>query len=109
MTDALGRKAFRYTYDLADNPLRIENIDAGVRRIVLDAAGNEVERRDSKGALILQAYDLLQRPVRLWARDDIHSTMTLRERLVYGDGGNPSPGPRGASGQPHAKSAGRTP
>ncbi|MGH8072403.1 MAG: hypothetical protein ACRERE_45645 [Candidatus Entotheonellia bacterium] len=89
VTDALGRKAFRYTYDLADNPLRIDNIDAGLRRIVLDAAGHEVERRDSKGALILQAHDRLRRPVRLWARDDLQSAMTLRERLVYGDDGDP--------------------
>ena len=93
VTDTLGRKAFHYTYNLANKPLRIENTDAGVRRIVLDATGNEVERRDNKGALILQAFDLLQRPIRLWARDDIHSTMTLRERLVYGDGGNPAQDP----------------
>jgi RHS repeat-associated protein len=85
VTDALDREAFRYAYDLADNPLRIENIDAGLRRIVLDAAGNEVERRDSKGALILPGYDVLQRPIRLWARDDGQSNVTLRERLIYGD------------------------
>jgi hypothetical protein len=48
-----------------------------------------VECRDSKGALILQAYDRLHRPVRLWARDDIESRGTLRERLEYGDRGNP--------------------
>jgi RHS repeat-associated protein len=85
VTDALGRKAFRYAYDLANNPLRIENLDAGLRRIVVDAAGNEIERRDSKDALILQGYDLLHRPLRLWARDDGQSDVTLRERLIYGD------------------------
>jgi RHS repeat-associated protein len=87
VTDALGRGAFRYTYDLANNPLRIQNIDAGVRRVILDAVGNEVERRDSKGALILQAYDVLNRPSRLWARDDdlAASGVTLREHLIYGD------------------------
>lgn len=87
VTDALEREAFKYTYDLANNPLRIENIDAGVRRVILNAAGNEVERRDSKGALILQAYDLLNRPIRLWARDDDRpgSDVSLREHLIYGD------------------------
>ena len=52
---------------------------------MLDAIGNGVERRDSKGALILQAYDVLQRPIRLWARDDAGSAVTLREHLLYGD------------------------
>jgi hypothetical protein len=87
VTDALEREAFKYTYDLANNPLRVENIDAGVRRVILNAAGNEVERRDSKGALILQAYDVLNRPIRLWARDDDRpgSDVLLREHLFYGD------------------------
>jgi len=39
VTDALGRIAFRHVYDLAKHPLRIESIDAGSRRSVLDAAG----------------------------------------------------------------------
>jgi RHS repeat-associated protein len=89
VTDALGREAFRYFYDLANRPLRTENIDAGVRRIVLDALGNEIERRDSKGALLLRAYDVLNRPIRLWARDGLGQTMTLREQIEYGDGGTP--------------------
>ena len=91
VTDAMDREAFRYNYDLADSPLRIDSIDAGVRVTVLDAVGNEVERRDSKEALVLQAYDELNRPVRLWARDggqeaDEDELPTLREYLVYGDG-----------------------
>lgn len=89
VTDALERVAFRYNYDLANNPLRTESIDAGIKRTVLDALGNPVEQRDSKGALILQAYDLINRPIRLWARDDANSAMGLRQVLEYGDGGNP--------------------
>src|SRR5262245_15669393 len=64
--DALDRVAFRYTYDLANRPWRIDSIDAGLRRTVLNVLGNETERRDSKGALILRAYDRLHRPTRLW-------------------------------------------
>lgn len=89
VTDALGREAFRYFYDLANRTLQTENIDAGVRRTVLDALGNEIEQRDSKGALILHAYDVLNRPIRLWARDGLGQTMTLREQIEYGDGGTP--------------------
>jgi RHS repeat-associated protein len=94
--DALKRTAFSYIYDLTPaseegedeqgaQVLRIEQLDAGVRRIVFDATGNEIERRDSKGALILQAHDDLDRPVRLWARDNSDEGMTLREHLIYGD------------------------
>ncbi|HEY9796413.1 MAG TPA: SpvB/TcaC N-terminal domain-containing protein [Leptolyngbyaceae cyanobacterium] len=90
VTDALGREAFRYLYDLANNPLRTESIDAGTKRIILDANGNAIERRDSKGTLVLQAYDLLNRPTQLWTRDDADSQMTLREILEYGDGSSPA-------------------
>ncbi|WP_458190641.1 toxin TcdB middle/N-terminal domain-containing protein [Haladaptatus sp. NG-WS-4] len=89
--DALGREAFRYTYDLADTPLRTESIDAGVSVVVVDAAGSETERRDSKGAMVLGAFDELNRPTHLWARDrepeedESAEQMTLRQRVVYGD------------------------
>ncbi|MGA9767845.1 MAG: SpvB/TcaC N-terminal domain-containing protein [Blastocatellia bacterium] len=89
VTDALGRIAFRYVYDLMNHPLRIESIDAGLRRIILSVVGNVLEYRDSKGALVLHAYDLLSRPVRLWARDDSISPVILRGRTEYGDGGDP--------------------
>jgi YD repeat-containing protein len=93
VTDALNRVAFRYTYDLANRPWRIDSIDAELRRMVLNVLGNETERRDSKGALILQAYDRLQRPSRLWARDDASSPITLRQRMEYGNGGIPDQSP----------------
>jgi YD repeat-containing protein len=85
VTDALGRVAFRYVYDLAKHPLRTESIDAGLQRTVVDALGKPIEGRDGKGALVLHAYDVLQRPVQLWARDGSSQPLTLRERLVYGD------------------------
>jgi RHS repeat-associated protein len=88
MTDALGRVAFKHVYDLTNRPLRIESIDAGIRRTVLDAAGNGIEGRDSKGTLVLHAYDDLNRPTHLWARDGTGQSLTLRERLIYGDDPN---------------------
>jgi RHS repeat-associated protein len=89
VTDALGRIAFRYTYDLANRLWRNESIDAGLRRTVLNVVGHEIERRDSKGALILDAHDRLHRPLRVWARDDGSGAMTMRLRMEYGDGGTP--------------------
>lgn len=93
MTDALNRVAFRYAYDLANRPWRNESIDAGLRRMVLNALGAETERRDSKGAIILQVYDRLHRPSRLWARDDNAGSITLRRRMEYGDAGIPDQAP----------------
>ena len=97
VTDALGRVAFQHAYDLADAPLRVESMDAGVRRTILDAAGNPVEARDSKGALLLSSHDALNRPIRLWARDGAGQALTLRERMVYGDGAGSGMEPRQAA------------
>ncbi|MCI0728150.1 MAG: discoidin domain-containing protein, partial [Chloroflexi bacterium] len=90
ITDPLGRIAFNHLYDLANRPLRIESIDAGVRRTILDAAGNPVEQRDSKGALLLHAYDVLNRPIRLWMQDQTGEPLTLRQHLIYGDSLDPA-------------------
>ena len=63
VTDPLGRPAFAHVYDLRDNALRSETLDAGVRRHIQDAAGNLIEQRGSKGALTLNSYDELNRLV----------------------------------------------
>jgi RHS repeat-associated protein len=87
ITDALGRIAFEYTFDLAGRGWRMDCVDAGRHDDVLDVLGNAVETRDSKGALVLQSFDVLHRPIRLWARDDASGSVTLRVRYEYGDGG----------------------
>jgi RHS repeat-associated protein len=88
--DALDRTAFRHVYDLGNTLLRLESIDAGVQRTVRDASGSVIEQRDDKSALILRAYDLLNRLMCVWARDNANGVLTLRERLEYGDGSNPN-------------------
>jgi RHS repeat-associated protein len=85
ITDALGSKAFEHFYDLANRNLRIESIDAGTRRTVLDVLGNPVEQRDGKGALTLHSYDRLNRPTLMWARDGVGQEISLRGRSIYGD------------------------
>ncbi len=88
--DALGRPVFRYAHDLARRLLRVESLDAGLRTFTFDACGSLVEHRDSKGAVVLREYDALNRPSTIWARDDAASpSVTLRERVAYGDGGRP--------------------
>jgi RHS repeat-associated protein len=88
--DALGRSAFRHAYDLLNRRLRVESIDAGLRTSVLDAQGNTVEYRDSKGAAALRRYDELNRPIEVWAVDDANAPqiLTQREKVVYGDKAN---------------------
>lgn len=83
--DALGRVAFRHVYDLSPRLLRAESLDGGVTRAVFDASGQDIERTDAKGAACLRAFDAMNRPLRMWARDTAADGTTLREKLVYGD------------------------
>jgi RHS repeat-associated protein len=84
-TDPLGRTATEQVYDLLRRAWRQRLIDTGTLRLVLDAAGGTVERRDDKQALGLTLPDMLGRPWRAWARDRASGPPTLREALVYGD------------------------
>lgn len=90
ITDALGRVAFRYVFDLAKRRWRVDSIDAGRRDTVPDALGNPIEGRDSKGAVTVQAYDVVHRLARVWASDSSLGLVTLRQILAYGDAGTPS-------------------
>jgi RHS repeat-associated protein len=85
VTDALGRSAFQHVFDLANHRWRLDSIDAGLRVVFSDAAGNLIETRDSKGAITLRAYDSANRLTHLWARDTTNEQVTLREQLNYGD------------------------
>lgn len=108
VTDPLGRAAsFNHVYDCANRRLRVDNIDAGTRTSVFDARGEAVEQRDGKGALVLHNYDILNRPHRLWARDGNGRTVTLRERLEYGDAGSARQGPAERSANRHLNRLGR--
>jgi RHS repeat-associated protein len=88
VNDALGRDAFKHAYDLLNRPLRVDSIDAGLRTSVLDAGGNLVEYRDSKGSAALREYDRLNRLTKIWARNARADRLTLREHVIYGDLGD---------------------
>jgi RHS repeat-associated protein len=90
ITDALGRRAFEYRFDLAKRRWRMDSIDAGRRDTVPDALSAAVETRDAKGALTLDAVDRLHRPIRVWARDDADGHVALRQHIEYGDAGDPA-------------------
>ncbi|MCK5241622.1 VCBS repeat-containing protein [bacterium] len=83
--DTQNRPAFQQAYDLANQPLRITSLDAGIKTTVFSALGKAIESRDSKGSIIMQEYDALMRPTHKWARDLNHDPMTCRELIIYGD------------------------
>ncbi|HKR13470.1 MAG TPA: SpvB/TcaC N-terminal domain-containing protein, partial [Pyrinomonadaceae bacterium] len=85
VTDPFGRTAFSYLFDLANNPVRVVSIDAGIKRTVHNALGLVVEQRDSKGATVFSTYDSLKRIVNVWSRDDAAQPVSRRQHLVYGD------------------------
>ena len=101
VTDALGRVAFDNIYDLKPktgekdpgaNVLRVIHIDGGTKISLVDSLNKPVLNRDSKGALILRNYDVLNRPIKVWARDNDETGQetTLRITTEYGDDGTGS-------------------
>ncbi|MDF9817010.1 SpvB/TcaC N-terminal domain-containing protein [Streptomyces sp. SPB162] len=96
--DALGRTVVTSTFDVAGRRWRTDGIDAGRHDAVPDALGRPVETRDTKGAMTLRTFDLLDRPCKVWAaRDGLAGTVTLRRFVEYGDAGT--------AGQPAADRA----
>ena len=82
-TDALGRTAFQYRYDFSNRPLKVTHIDGGDKWTIYNAASQPIETRDSKGAVTLYEYDQLNRPLKVWARDNENEAITLRHCLLY--------------------------
>ncbi|WMJ75339.1 SpvB/TcaC N-terminal domain-containing protein [Cytophagaceae bacterium ABcell3] len=85
VTDALERTTFRHKYDLLNRPLWTAHIDGGEKTVFMDALSRPLELRDAKGALVLNSYDILSRPVKVWARDTAGEPLTLRQKTIYGD------------------------
>jgi RHS repeat-associated protein len=87
VTDPLNRACFTHKYDTAGNNLWTEHLDSGEKKLVVDAQGKPLYSSDAKGAAVYTAYDELQRPTNIWAKDAAAEDVTLRQRLIYGDSG----------------------
>lgn len=90
--DPLSRNAFEHVYDLRTPgedqplpPLKTVHIDKGLSTVLFDALGKPIESHDSKGAIALSAYDVLQRPTHGWARNKTADATGLRTVIQYGD------------------------
>lgn len=85
ITDALNRTAFEHKYNLVKQALWTDHIDSGVKTMVLDCMGQPVELKDAKGSQVINSYDNMNRPIRMWAKDNSSQSLTLRGLLIYGD------------------------
>jgi RHS repeat-associated protein len=102
VTDPYDRTVFTYFYDYANRNLKTEHIDAGTKFLVPDVLSRPIEARDSKGSLVLSAYDELSRPTKGWCRDNSEEEVTLRSKTIFGDAaGLPDPQGDNLLGKPY--------
>ncbi len=84
--DALGRAALIRTYDMTGAELYSSSIDAGERRVLLDAGGQPIQAWDSRGFLATMEYDALRRLTELFvAQADDPAARRLAEQMIYGE------------------------
>ncbi len=62
ITDALGREAINYVYDMLDARLTQASMEAGQRWTLNDCTGKPIRQWDSRGHNQRIAYDMLRRP-----------------------------------------------
>lgn len=83
--DAYNRNVFQHKYSLANQTLWTHHLDSGNKTVVYDLMGRPVELRDAKGSHIVNGYDELSRPIRMWAADNSEQDLTLRSISIFGD------------------------
>jgi RHS repeat-associated protein len=86
VTDAMGRAALTRTYDMTGAELASSSIDAGERRVLLDARGQPIQAWDSRGFVATLEFDALRRPTKLFvATAAAPSAQRLAEQVIYGE------------------------
>ncbi len=78
-----------YDYDMIGKRLRQNNMDAGTRWMLNDAAGKAFVGWDSRDYRLENQYDAARRPVGLWVQTWMAGggqNAVLAERTVYGEG-----------------------
>lgn len=75
VTDALGRKAVVYDYDLLQNRIHHSSMEAGERWMLNDVIGKQVRSWDSRGHNFRTEYDALRRPTGVFVQgtDSVNS------------------------------------
>ncbi|HRO76938.1 MAG TPA: RHS repeat-associated core domain-containing protein, partial [Crocinitomicaceae bacterium] len=95
--DPYNRTVFEHKYDLRppqkdENgeqqplpPLWTRHIDSGESVVLFDVTGKAIESEDAKNARSLSAYDVLQRPIYGWSKNNNTDTLRLTAYAVYGE------------------------
>lgn len=90
ITDASGRVAMSYAYDLLKNRLYQSSIDAGERWVLNDVVGKPIRKWDSRGYAQSMDYDELRRPIQLNVSGNGLNNL-LAEKIIYGDSKQDAP------------------
>ena len=84
-TDTNGRLVFQHVYDYTSHKISTTSMESGLQISCYDSMGHLIESRDSKGSLKLQILDSLNRPYKIWYKNNFNEKMGLREFFIYGD------------------------
>lgn len=85
LTDARGRVAMRYAFDMLGNRVHQSSMDAGERWLLSDVTGLPVFAWDSRGHRLRTRYDALRRPLEVWLQE-ADGPQWMIARTVFGEG-----------------------
>jgi RHS repeat-associated protein len=83
-TDALGRVAVRFEYNVAGDQIHKSSMDAGDDWSLSDVLGKAFYTWNSRGIRFRSTYDAVRRPTELWASDN-GGPENLFENIIYGE------------------------
>ena len=89
LTDALGREAFRYRYDLAGRRWRMDSIDAGRRDTVSTPPATPSRAGTPRARSRLEPSTSCAARSGYGPATTSRRSVTLRQRIEYGDAGDP--------------------
>ncbi|MEP0367424.1 MAG: SpvB/TcaC N-terminal domain-containing protein [Cyclobacteriaceae bacterium] len=103
ITDAKGRTAFTYTYNMLGQPIKTTHLDNGTRYAIANVVGNPLRSWDSRSQAFRFGYDELLRPTKTYMTPDYDGTPGTEQLLsmtVYGESLS-SPADDNHIGQPY--------
>ncbi|MGC1121820.1 MAG: SpvB/TcaC N-terminal domain-containing protein [Candidatus Methanofastidiosia archaeon] len=84
VTDARGNEAMVNMFDMLNQRIYLNSVDAGERWMVNNVAGNPIRTWDSRGHQIRHGYDEIQRQTYVFVKKETNLEF-LGERTVYGE------------------------
>jgi len=84
VTDALGRTAMRFSYDMLKNRIHQASMEAGERWMLNNVKNKPIHEWDSRGFMRTMSLDELQRPAGLIITGNGLNNI-LAEKMLYGD------------------------